>query len=84
MVEVDPDRTVFELTEAHPELIELLAGLGFAGVRSAATRATMGRVITLRKGCVIQGKNLEVVASVLAASGFRLLRKAPEDAASAS
>ena len=76
MIEVDPDRTVFELTEAHPALIDVLSGLGFAGVRNPGTRATMGRIITLRKGCRLQGRTLGDVSAVFAAAGFKVAETA--------
>ena len=77
MIDIDPDRTVYELTEEHPELIGLLAGIGFAGVRSAATRTTLGRAVTLRKGCRVQGKTLAQIAATLEAAGFRLSEVSP-------
>jgi hypothetical protein len=70
MKTIDADSTVADLTESHPELIELLAELGFLGVRNEATRRSVGRLITLRRGCRIQGKRLEDVASALKAHGF--------------
>ena len=72
MIEVDPDRNVFEITEAHPALVDVLADLGFAGVRNPGTRATMGRIITLRKGCRLQGRTLQEVGAAFAAAGFTL------------
>ncbi len=72
MIEVDPDRTVFDLTETHPGLVDVLARLGFAGVRNPGTRSTMGRIISLRKGCRLQGRTLDEVGAALAAAGFRL------------
>ncbi len=77
MIEVDPDRTVFELTEAHPALVDVLAGLGFAGVRNPGTRATMGRIVSLRKGCRLQGRALEEIGGALAAAGFCIAEQPP-------
>ena len=77
MIEVDPDRSVFELTEAHPALVDVLSGLGFAGVRNPGTRATMGRIVSLRKGCRLQGRTLEEIGGALAAAGFRVAEPAP-------
>jgi hypothetical protein len=67
---IDPDSTVADLTEQYPELVDALADLGFLGVRSEATRRSVGRLITLRRGCGIQGKRLEDVAQALGLKGF--------------
>ena len=77
MIEVDPDRTVFELTEAHPALVDVLAGLGFAGVRNPGARHTMGRIVSLRKGCRLQGRTLQELGGALAAAGFSLAEPRP-------
>jgi uncharacterized protein len=75
VIDIDPDRTVYDLTEENPRLIEILAGLGFATIRNPAARTTMGRVVTLRKGCRVQGKDLAEVGRALEAAGFRLVQK---------
>ena len=70
MKEIDLDKTVFELTEQYPELIALLVGLGFLGIKNPIVRNTVGRVTTLRQGCEKQGKDLNEVVKKLQDSGF--------------
>jgi hypothetical protein len=70
MKEIDPDKSVYELTEAYPELVPLLKDLGFAGVSNPIARNTLGRATSLRKGCERQGKDLKTVAEGLEAKGF--------------
>ena len=69
---IDPDSTVADLTAQYPELVDALADLGFLGVRSETTRRSVGRLITLRRGCSIQGKSLEEVARALEEKGFEV------------
>ena len=76
---IDPDRTIADLTEQYPDLISVLADIGFAGVRNPATRKSLGRMITLRKGCGIQRKSLDEVAAALLAAGFQISAAPPED-----
>ncbi|MEJ5228709.1 MAG: DUF1858 domain-containing protein, partial [Pseudothermotoga sp.] len=59
--EIDPDKTVFELTREYPELIDILASMGFVGVKNPLIRNTIGRTMTLREGCKKQNKNLNCV-----------------------
>ncbi len=72
MKEIDLNDSVFELTEAYPELITILKDLGFFGVASAVARNTLGRVTTIPQGCQKQGKELAEVVSQLEAAGFKV------------
>ncbi len=70
MKEIDPDKSVFELTETYPDLIAILKEMGFAGISNPIARNTIGRTTTLRKGIERQGKDLRQVAIVLESHGF--------------
>ncbi|WP_052465418.1 DUF1858 domain-containing protein [Thermotoga profunda] len=68
--EIDLDKTIFELTDQYPELIEILAQMGFLGVKNPLIRNTLGRKTTLREGCKKQGKDLKQVVEELRKNGF--------------
>ncbi|HEY8543298.1 MAG TPA: DUF1858 domain-containing protein [Pseudothermotoga sp.] len=68
--EIDLDKTIFELTDQYPELIEILARMGFLGVKNSLIRNTLGRKTTLREGCKKQGKDAKQVAEELRKNGF--------------
>ncbi len=70
MKEIDLEKSVYELTEAYPELIDILKELGFFGVASAVARNTLGRVTTIPQGCQKQGQNLIEVVKKLEDAGF--------------
>ncbi len=70
MKEIDLDKSVYELTEAYPELIDILKELGFFGVASAIARNTLGRVTTIPQGCQKQGQELANVIKKLEDAGF--------------
>ena len=70
MKEIDLGSTIYDLTEAHPELIDILKELGFFGVTRPAVRNTLGRVTTLAQGCEKQGKDLGEVLDKLRQHGF--------------
>lgn len=72
MKEISIDTTIHDLTEAYPELIPVLVGLGFAGVADPAMRASHGKIMTIRKGCQMLGKDTAEVARVLEQHGFAL------------
>ena len=62
--------TLYNLTEKYPELIPVLAGLGFLGVTSEQMRQTHGRLMTLTKGCQQLGIDLDKVIGALEDKGF--------------
>lgn len=70
MKAVDANRTVYELTEEYPELVEILGELGFAGVTVPVVRRTVGRTMTLAQGAARLGISLERVREALRQKGF--------------
>lgn len=70
MKEIDLKKSVYELTEAYPELIAILKELGFVGMANPVARNTLGRVTTIPQGCRKQGKDLNEVVKKLEEAGF--------------
>ena len=61
MKKISLKKSVYELTEEYPELINILKEMGFLGVANPVVRNTLGRKITIPEGCKKQGKQLEDV-----------------------
>lgn len=72
MKEIDASLSLYELTQAYPELIGILKESGFAGVANPVVRNTLGRVTTLPQGCEKQGKDFNQVISKLEEHGFEV------------
>ena len=70
MKEIDLNKTLFEITEEYPELIPVLAGLGFAGVTNQVLRNSHGRIMTLAKGSKQIGVSIDAIKAELAKHGF--------------
>ena len=73
MKEISLDTSLYDLTEKYPELIPILVGLGFGGVGDPDLRKTHGKVMTIRKGCEMTGKEVGEVARALEKQGFKLV-----------
>lgn len=69
---VDLDKTLFDLTEQYPELIDILFELGFMGVRNPLMRESHGKQMTVRAGCGHLGISEQKVQEALRARGFVL------------
>jgi uncharacterized protein len=74
MKEIDLKKSLFDITEAYPELIPVLAEVGFQGVTNERMRTTHAKIMTLPKGCEQLGIDLAKVVKRLEAEGFRVKR----------
>ncbi len=72
MKEIDLKKSVYELTEAYPELIGILKEMGFFGVANPVVRKTLGRMTTILQGCEKQGKDIVEVTKSLEEKGFKV------------
>jgi hypothetical protein len=70
MKELNLSKNVYQLTKQYPELIDILKELGFAKIVNPLVRRTLGRKITIPKGCENQKKNLATVIKVFEEAGF--------------
>ena len=68
--EIDLSSTLFDITEAHKDLIPVLAGLGFAGVTNEAMRTSHAKVMTLQSGSEHLGIGLDQIKAALEAAGY--------------
>jgi hypothetical protein len=69
---IDLDKTVYELTEQYPELTGIMKGIGFLGIANPVMLNTMGRIMTIPKGCEKMGIDLGEVKRVLREKGFEI------------
>lgn len=69
---IDLDRTLYDLTTEHPELIDMLFELGFMGVKNPVMRETHGKQMTVRAGCGHLGIEIGKVKAALEAKGFEV------------
>lgn len=70
MRKIDLHKSVYELTEEHPDLIPILKEIGFLGIINPVVRRTLGKKMTLPKGCEKQGQELSAVIKRLEEKGF--------------
>ncbi|MBT3363878.1 MAG: DUF1858 domain-containing protein [Chloroflexi bacterium] len=70
MKELDLNQSVYALTKKYPELIDTLKELGFAGIVNPLVRRTLGRKMTIPKGCDNQKKDLNEVIKTLESAGY--------------
>ena len=62
-----------------PELIDMMAALGFTPLANLAVRKTVGRIKTIPKGTEMAGVSMEKIVSVLKENGFTIAETANAD-----
>lgn len=62
--------TVYQLTQEYPEVIEIMASLGFTEIRKKAVRLSVGKLMTIPKGAAMKGISLEQIVKALEDAGF--------------
>lgn len=70
---IDLSKTVYDLVQEFPELVEILADLGFSSITNPAMLKTAGRIMTIPKGAALKGKDLEEIKAELTKRGFSVL-----------
>ena len=75
---LDLNRTVFELTEEYPELIDIMAGLGFTEITKKPMLHSVGKIMTIPKGAKMKNISMMDVVTTLMRNGFELVGEMPE------
>lgn len=74
---IDLSKSVYELTNIYPELIDIMAGLGFTEVTKKAMVNSVGKLMTIPKGAKMKNISMMDVITTLMSNGFELEGKMP-------
>ncbi|MDQ0508645.1 DUF438 domain-containing protein [Peptoniphilus ivorii] len=70
MQQINLNTSIYTLTKEYPELIGVLADLGFGEIKKKALRHTVGKIMTIEKGAKAKGIPMDAVRAALRKSGF--------------
>lgn len=71
--QIDINKPVHELIEAHPELLDILVDFGFKPLANPAMRKTMGKVVTLKQGCHLINLPIQKLVNELTWNGYEII-----------
>lgn len=74
---LDLSHSVYELTQTYPELVDLLASLGFTEITKKAMLHSVGKIMSIPKGAVVKGIPMEKVILALMDAGYTLVGERP-------
>lgn len=77
MKKIDLNRSVFDLTEEYPELIDIMEDLGFSEITKKAMRYSVGRLTTIPQGAKMKNISMNSVINKLLSNGFQLVGEMP-------
>lgn len=75
---LDLNKTVYELTQDYPELIEIMAGLGFTEIIKKPMLHSVGKIMTIPKGAKMKNISMMDVVTTLMGKGFELVGEMPD------
>ena len=69
---LDLTKSVYDLCQEYPEVIDIMAGLGFTDITKKVALNTMGRVMTIPKGSEIKEIPMDKIVTVFEEQGFEI------------
>ncbi len=69
---IDLTKTVYELCSKDPELIDILAEVGFRDIRLPGMLQTAGRFMTIPKGAAAKRIDMQTIQTALINRGYRI------------
>jgi len=74
---LDLTKSVYELTQEYPELVDIMAGLGFTEITKKTMLHSVGKIMTIPKGAKMKNISMMDVATTLMSQGFELVGEMP-------
>ena len=71
--ELNLGKTVAELVEQYPELVEIMAEMGFKEITNPLALSTVGRIMTIPRGSAVKGIDINFVINTLKEKGFTVV-----------
>ncbi|WP_304263068.1 DUF438 domain-containing protein [Kallipyga massiliensis] len=78
---IDLNMSVYALTQEYPELISIMANLGFSEITNKAMLHSVGKIMTIPKGAKMKNIPMTDIVMTLVGQGFELVGDMPAMAA---
>ena len=75
---IDLNWSVYDITKTYPEVIDIMANLGFDEIKKPAMLNSVGRIMTIPKGAKAKGISIPVVIAELIKNGFEIAGNMPD------
>lgn len=72
MTKIKATDSVYEITKAYPEVMEIMVGLGFSHILRPGMVHTIGRTVSLEQGARLRNIDLGKLKAAFAEKGFEI------------
>ncbi|PKM86978.1 MAG: hypothetical protein CVU85_06770 [Firmicutes bacterium HGW-Firmicutes-10] len=69
---ISSEDTIYRICNAYPQVIDLLYDFGFTQIKQPMMIQTVGRYMTLKKGCEMRGFDYEELVILLLSQGLQM------------
>ncbi len=66
------NQTLYEICNQYPEVVSIMQSLGFENISKPTMLQTVGRVMTIPKGCRVKDIPLDTVIATFQSHGFEI------------
>lgn len=70
---IDLNRSVYDLCNEFPDVLDILHGLGFVDVIKPGMLKTAGRFMTIKKGAIMKKISLDKIKDAFAQNGYEVI-----------
>ena len=70
---LDLNKTIFELSQEDPEIIEIMKENGFVDISKSGMLNTAGRIMTIPKGARMKKINIDHIKEVFKNKGYTII-----------
>jgi hypothetical protein len=67
---ISGDDTIYMICTEYPQVIDILYDFGFTQIKQPLMIQSVGRYMTLKKGCEMRGFDYEILLSLLRSKGL--------------
>jgi len=67
---IDLNKSIYELSREHPEIIKIMDNMGFKDITKKGMINTAGRIMTIPKGAIMKGLEIETIKKEFENKGF--------------
>ncbi|MDT2757692.1 DUF1858 domain-containing protein [Enterococcus asini] len=71
--QIDFNRPLYEVATEFPEIVGIMADLGFKEIKAPGMLQTAGRYMTIQKGAKLKKIPLEQIRQAFVAAGFQVM-----------
>lgn len=73
MKQIRAKDNVYTIASSYPEVVDILVDFGFTQIKMSQMLQSVGRIMTLEKGCNMRGFDYEKLKEVLYEEGYEII-----------